>query len=55
MSAGVPLGSILGSTLFSLGLYVNDLRDASDFETRLFANDTVLIMIDVSCLALNQK
>ena len=54
MLTGVPQGSILDPTLFSL--CVNHLPSASDFETRRFADDTVLIMNDVGrCLALNQK
>ena len=53
MSTGVPQGSILGPTLFSL--YVNDLPSASDFETRLFADDTVLIVNDVCLCSLELK
>ena len=53
MSTGMPQGSILGPTLFSL--YVNDLPGASDFETRLFTDDTVLIMNDVCLSSLESK
>ena len=53
MSTGVPQGSIPGPTLFSL--YVNELPSASDFETRLFVDDTVLIMNDVYLSSLESK
>ena len=53
MSTGVPQGSILGPTLFSL--YVNDLPNASDFETCLLADDTVLIMNDVCLTSLESE
>ena len=43
----------IGPTLFSL--YVNDLPSTSDFETRLFADDTVLIMNDVCLSSLESK
>ena len=49
----MPQGSILGPTLFLL--YVNDLPHASDSETRLFADDTVLIMNDVCLSSLESK
>ena len=42
VKCGVPQGSILGPTLFSL--HVNDLPKISEFNVRLFADDTVLIM-----------
>ena len=37
---GVPQGSVLGPLLFLL--YVNDIQNASDFNIRLFADDTLL-------------
>ena len=51
MTCGVPQGSILGSTLFSL--YVNDLLKITEFSVRLFGDDTVMIMSDNSLGKLN--
>ena len=42
IKCGVPQGSCLGPTLFSL--YINDLPDITNFRIRLFADDTVLVM-----------
>ena len=42
IKCGVPQGSCLGLTLFSL--YINDLPDITNFSIRLFADDTVLVM-----------
>ena len=53
MSTGVPQESILGPTLFPL--YVNDPPSVSDFVTRLFADDTVLIVNDICLSNLESK
>ena len=44
VSCVVPEGSVLGLLLFTT--YVNDLPKISKFETRLFADDTQLILSD---------
>ena len=49
---GVPQGSILGPSLFSI--YINDLPNASKFETRLFADDTVLFLSNDNLKTLNK-
>ena len=46
MTCGLPQGSFLGPTLFSL--YVNDLPKITEFSVRLFADDTVMVMSDNS-------
>ena len=52
VKCGIPQGSILGPTLFSL--HVNDLPKISEFNVRLFADDTVLIMSDRDLQNLNK-
>lgn len=50
---GVPQGSVLGPLLFSV--YINDLPNSSEFETRLFADDTALFLSDKDLKSLNKK
>ena len=52
VKSGVPQGSILGPTLFSV--YVNDIPKISKFNARLFADDTVLTMSDRDLQNLNK-
>ena len=51
MSYGVPQGSILGPTLFSL--YVNDLEHFVDCDLIFYADDTVIISRDPNLLNSN--
>ena len=49
---GVPQGSTLGPLLFSI--YINDLPNASKFETLLFAGDTALFLSNDNLKTLNK-
>ena len=53
VSCVVPQGSVLGLLLFTT--YVNDQSKISKFETRLFADDTQLILSDKNIKSLNVK
>ena len=53
IKCGVPQGSVLGPTLFTI--YINDIVHASGFTTRLFADDTVLILSDSNLTTLERK
>ena len=44
---------MVGPLLFSI--YINDLPKASNFETRLFADDTALLLTDFDLKPLNHR
>ena len=48
----MPQGSNLGPILFSL--YINDLLEVSEFDIKLFADDTVLLMRNKNLQKLNE-
>ena len=53
ITCGVPQGSILGPLLFSI--YINDLPSALKFETRLYADDTALMLSGMELNGLNKS
>ena len=53
IKCGAPQGSTLGPLLFSL--YINDLLSATNFHTRLFADDAALFMFDKNLYTLNKR
>ena len=53
ITCGVPQGSILGPTLFSL--CINDIVNDLNFATRLFADDTVLMLHEKNLSVLTTK
>ena len=55
IKCGVPQGSVLGPTLFTIYNIINDIVYASYFTTRLFADDTALILSDTNLTTLEMK
>ena len=53
VTCGVPQGSTLSPLLFLI--YVNDMPKASEFNTKLFADDTILTLSDVCEKKLNKQ
>ena len=53
IKCGVPQGSSLGPLLFSI--YINGLPKVSHFETRLYADDTALVLSEKELDALNKN
>ena len=49
----VPQGSILGPTLFLL--YVNDIQNITNFEVRLFSDNTLLYLFDTDSQTLKKN
>ena len=49
----VPQGSVLGPTLFLL--YVNDIQNITNFEVRLFSDNTLLYLFDTDSQTLKKN